>query len=84
MTYAEKKSNAEMLKGNYQFRSPYHKGRKMLPFNVLGTVSFNDEFPIEVRTVQYRGWKREDVFTSYKIETIVDQINSGKLIKIEQ
>lgn len=76
------KKEATELKGNYQFKSPYHKGKKMLPFNVLGTVSFNEEFPIEVYTVQYRGWKREDVFTSYKAERIRKDIEDGVLIKI--
>ena len=45
------KKEAKELKGNYKFKSPYHKEEKMLPFNVLDGVSFNEDFPIKVYTV---------------------------------
>jgi len=79
-TFQVNKKQALKLKSNYQFRSPYHKSKKMLPFNVLGTVSFNKDFPIEVFTVEYRGFTKTELFTSYKAETIIRDIESGKLI----
>jgi len=80
-SFTENKRIAQELKGNYTFKSPYHKGNKRLPFTVHGTVSFNDEFPIEVTTVEYRGWTPNVLNTSYKAESIIEQIKSGKLKK---
>lgn len=67
-------------KGNYQFKSPYHKNKKMLPFNINGR-SYIDDFPIQVNTVSYRGWDKEYVSTGYTIESLLDKINSKFLIK---
>ncbi len=66
-------------KGNYTFKSPYHKGNKRLPFNILGN-SYNDEFPVSVYTVEYRGWTKSDHYGNYRIEVLLDFINS-KFIK---
>ena len=82
--FEQNKKDALELKGNYLFKSPYHKSKKMLPFNVLGTVSFNPDFPIEAYTVEYSGWTKKDVYTSYKYEDLKREIETGKLIKILQ
>jgi|DEB0MinimDraft_6_1074348.scaffolds.fasta_scaffold138700_1 hypothetical protein len=74
------KNEIENLKGNYKFKSPYHKGNKMLPFNVLGE-SYNDEYPVSVYTVEYRGYTKKDHYGNYKIEVIKDFIKSGFLIE---
>ena len=66
-------------KGNYQFKSPYHKNRKMLPFNIIGQSS-NPEFPIAVYTVEYKGWTSINHYGNYKISVLIDFINS-KFIK---
>lgn len=76
------KAQAQELKGNYEFRSPYHKSKKMLPFSVHGTVAANRDFPIEVFTVSYRGWDRQNIHTSYKYGDIKEMIDSGKLVKV--
>lgn len=73
---------ANELKGNYQFKSPYHKSKKMLPFNVLGSVSFNEDYPIEVYTVEYSGYTKKDHYGSYKAEVIREFIKSGFLTKV--
>ncbi len=75
------KQQAQELKGNYQFKSPYHKGKKMLPFNVLGTVSMNDDYPIEVYTVEYRGYTKKDHYGNYKASVVRDFIESGFIVK---
>lgn len=76
------KKEANELKGKYKFKSPYHKAKKMLPFNVLGSVSFNDEYPIEVYTVEYRGYTKKDHYGIYKAEVIREFIESGFLTKV--
>jgi hypothetical protein len=75
------RKEANELKGNYQFKSPYHKGKKMLPFNVLG-FSFNEDYPIEVYTVEYRGYTKKDHYGNYKTEVIREFIESGFLTKV--
>jgi hypothetical protein len=82
--FERNKKIAQELKGNYQFISPYHlTSTKMLPFNVLGTVSFNQDYPIEVYTVEYRGWTKIDHYGNYNIETIKEFIESGFIKKID-
>ena len=66
-------------KGNYQFKSPYHK-KKMLPFNIIGR-SFSTDYPIHVYTVEYRGWDRKEAPGDYKIEVLKEFIDSGFLTK---
>ena len=70
----------EAHRGNYQFKSPYHKNKKMLPFNIIGR-SYDDAFPISVNTVSYRGWTKENVCGSYTIESLIEKIESEFLIK---
>lgn len=67
--------------GRYQFKSPYHKNKKMLPFNIIGR-SYNDVYPISVYTVEYRGWDRRDVSIDYKIEVLQEFITTGFLTKV--
>ena len=69
-------------KGNYSFKSPYHKNKR-LPFNIIGR-SYDDNFPIQVNTVSYRGWTKECISTGYTIESILDKINSKHLTKQSQ
>jgi hypothetical protein len=63
--------------GHYQFKSPYHKSKKMLPFNIIGR-SYNADYPISVYTVEYKGWARQD---DYKIEVLKEFIETGFIIK---
>jgi len=67
--------------GRYQFRSPYHKNKKMLPFNIIGR-SYNADYPISVYTVEYKGWDRRDASSDYKIEVLREFIETGKLTKV--
>lgn len=68
-------------RGNYVFKSPYHKNKKMLPFNIYGR-SYDPSFPISVDTVSYRGWTKEDRQDSYNIDSLTGLINSGFLTKV--
>ncbi len=76
------RKQAQELKGNYQFRSPYHKSKKMLPYNVLGTISFDDDFPISIYTVEYKGYTKIDHYGESTYEKIKKLIDSGFLVKI--
>lgn len=67
-------------KGNYTFKSPYHKNKKPLPFNITGR-SYDPNYPISVYTVEYRGWDRRDAPGNYKIEVLTEFIESGFLTK---
>jgi len=71
----------EAHRGNYQFKSPYHKNKKMLPFNILGR-SYNADYPISVYTVEYSGWDRRDASSDYKIEVLREFITTGFLTKV--
>ena len=73
---------ANELKGNYHFKSPFHNEKKMLPFNVLGSISSNEEYPIEVYTVEYKGWTKKEHYGNYKSEVIREFIQSGFLTKV--
>jgi hypothetical protein len=74
------KERIEAIKGNYTFKSPYHKNKR-LPFTVVGE-SIYPEFPVDVRTVAYRGWEKENVFTQYTIESIEEKIQSKFLKRV--
>ena len=79
----ETQERINKLRGSYKFKSPYHKKTKWLPFVVIGNSYRNDEFKVDVKTVSYRGWDREDVFTQYTIESIEEKISNGSLIAIK-
>jgi hypothetical protein len=64
------------VKGDYYFIGPYHKNKKKLPFRILGGSTFG-EYPVDVITVEYKGWERSEVRTGYKIESIKGMIESG-------
>jgi hypothetical protein len=64
-------------KGLYTFKSPYHKNKR-LHFSIVGE-SFDHDFPIQCNTVQYRGWKKEDVSSGYQIDGLLKMINTGYL-----
>lgn len=65
------------LVGNYQLKSPYHSKLKLLPFNILGFEPMNKEYPVEVATVEYRGWTRTERIDYYKLETIEEWLKTG-------
>lgn len=68
------------MKGNYLIRNPYTKGnKKTLPFDVLG-ISFDEKYPVEVKTVEYKGWKRNVVYSNYTIESVMQIINGAKKV----
>lgn len=71
----------DQLIGNYQFDSPYHEKRKMLPFNVLGP-SYNSDYPLSVYTVEYKGYTKHDHYGNYNIATVQELIDSGFITKI--
>ncbi len=71
----------DQIRGNYTFISPYHKNKKKLPFRVIGH-SYNNEFPVQCETVEYRGWKKSEVNSGYKIESVLNMIETGFLTKV--
>lgn len=71
----------EAILGNYQFRSPYHKTKKMLPFNILNR-NFSDDFQVTCSTVEYRGWSKQHIICGYKLEWLEEKIKTGFLIKV--
>ena len=77
---AEQKINA--LKGLYTFKSPYHEDERKLPFEVIGN-SYNKEFPVQVKTVEFRGYNKKEITTGYTVESIEQKIESGFLTKVE-
>jgi len=77
--FDEAKKVALELRGAYVFKSPYHKSKKMLPFNILGTVGFDKKFPIEVYTVEYKGYTPRYFTSGYSERTLRDFIRSGKM-----
>ena len=68
------------IKGNYTFVSPYHKNKKLLPFNIIGR-SYDSLYPVQVDTCEYKGWRRENRTDNYTIETVLNFIESGKMTK---
>ena len=70
----------EVLKGEYTFKSPYHKNKR-LPFNIIG-YSLNEERPVEVETVEYKGWTRSVICSNYTLKTILEFIVSGKMKRV--
>lgn len=58
------------LAGQYNFKSPYHKNKK-LPFNI--------ESDGYVSTIEYKGWTAYMVQCYYTNEGLNELVNSGKL-----
>jgi hypothetical protein len=54
------------IAGTYYFKSPYHKNKKKLPFNI--------ESDGYVTTVEYRGFEATLVQAFYKIEDLIKMI----------
>lgn len=71
------------LKGLYTFESPYHQDKRKLPFNIIGN-SFSDEYPLQVETVEYRGYTESKINTNYKIEVVEEYIKTGLLTKVKE
>lgn len=69
------------ISGRYELISPYHKKKKMLPFNVLG-CSFSSSYPVAVQTVEYKGWTCKKHIGNYKLEVIEDFILTGFIKKV--
>lgn len=69
-----------VLKGEYTFKSPYHKNKR-LPFNIIG-YSLNEERPVEVETVEYKGWTRSVICSNYTLKTTLEFIVSGKMKRV--
>jgi len=67
------------VKGLYTFKSPYHKNKR-LPFFITGNTYFNDEFPVEVHTIEYRGRQKTDVVTGYSVAAIKHMIENGIIL----
>jgi hypothetical protein len=63
------------LKGKYEFASPYHDDKRPLPFNIVG-YSGNDDYPVSVDTVEYRGYTESKHNGSYSLDVIKDYIKS--------
>lgn len=64
------------VKGEYYVISPYHKAKKKLPFRIWGGSTYG-EYPVNVSTVEYKGWERRNVETNYSIESIKELIEKG-------
>ena len=67
--------------GAYKVLSPYHKNKKYLPFRING-LSGNFEYPILVSTVEYKGWVKHEINTAYKVESLLEMISNGTIIKV--
>ena len=70
----------QVVKGEYYVLSPYHKNKKKLPFTITGS-QHSHEHPVEVSTVEYKGWTPRYFTTGYKMETIQEFIQSGIIKK---
>lgn len=70
------KSEHSALIGDYTFKSPYHKNKR-LPFRVF-SIS-NGQATCE--TVEYRGWTKNIVNGKWPLEEIYRLINTGYLRK---
>jgi len=68
----------KIVQGDYTLKSPYHKNKR-LPFIITGRQWFTPEHPIEVNTVEYKGWTKHDINTGYSIESIKWLIESGTI-----
>ena len=68
------------IEGVYFFKSPYHKKKTMLPFLIKTTKGLDKERPIEVSTVEYKGYKRSELASRYPVKTIKEFFLSGVLI----
>ena len=66
---------AKQIQGNYEVKSPYHKN-KMLPFTITGGI-YDKEYPIEVSTVEYKGWTPNYFTTGYTEERIRQMLVAG-------
>jgi hypothetical protein len=63
------------LKGEYEFESPYHEDKRPLPFNIVG-YSGNDDYPVSVDTVEYRGYDESNHKGKYTLDVIKDYIKT--------
>lgn len=63
MTTTDNKVN---IAGTYYFKSPYHRNKKKLPFNI--------ESDGYVSTVEYRGYEATLVQAFYKIDDLLKMI----------
>lgn len=71
----------EAIIGNYQFVSPYHKSKKMLPFTIHGKSSRTDKYNVLCSTVYYRGWERREQTSAYCLDSLERDIETGFLIR---
>jgi hypothetical protein len=60
---------AEQLKGMYFLKNQYIPNGENIPFHILG-YSFDDKFPISVKTIEYKGLDKKEVTNTYTIESI--------------
>lgn len=56
----------------------------MLPFVIRYISGVDKEYPVQVSTVEYKGWKRSQVDTGYKAERVIEMLTSGFLIEAAQ
>lgn len=81
MTPNEVRSFIDQHAGRYYVISPYHKNRKKLPFIITGAAYPDNDFPVNVQTVEYKGWNRNDIDTGYSIDSIKSLIDNGIIHK---
>ena len=67
----QQKKSFTAIAGNYVLVSPYHKNKKLLPFNVE-----SDGF---VSTVEYKGYQAYLVQQFYNIDTVIGLIERGTI-----
>lgn len=65
--------------GVYFFKSPYHQSKRYLPFVIHAIHPHNPSAPIEVSTVEFKGWTRYDVRAQYTTRHVRELLMTGKL-----
>lgn len=74
------RNKIEKLKGQYFFESYYHKDKRLLPFTILGK-SMCPNYPVKVKTVEYKGFIPTYFENNYKIECIEGYLKSGLIFR---
>lgn len=65
--------------GIYFFRSPYHQSNRYLPFVIHAIDPSDPSYPVEVSTVEFKGFTRYEVRTRYSVQAVRNLLLSGKL-----
>lgn len=64
-----KQQQAEKLKGMYFLKNQYIQDGENIPFQIVG-YSFDENYPISVKTIEYKGLDKKEVNSNYTIESV--------------